>query len=261
MAILQAYVDESEQSAANPPNGREPLRVLSYVGYIASSERWQAFSDEWQACLDASPSIEYLKMSEAMGFNGQFRGWKSPDRYAKIGALYEIMQRHIQGGACFVLNLNDFNMLRGHFPKPQRNKYFYASYGLMHNMTRFLEHLGLEGEVNFIFDHQTWIERKVHEAWASFRASGIIPKERLGTIPIFEDEKRFRPLQAADLGAWVIARRAILKYTGGEPNFPWEIDTGAYLMVGTGSGRREIVEHLARAGVSLEDVSSSMTPP
>ena len=165
MAILQAYVDESEQKSDNPPNGWPPLNVLSYVGCVATSKSWETFSDEWQACLDTPPRIAYLKMSEAMARQREFKGWSKTECYNKIGDLYGIMQKYISGGACFVLNLNDFRKLSKHFPSPRmRNHFYYATYGIMHNLMKNSNALGIDGPIDFVFDVNT-MSKHVIPAW------------------------------------------------------------------------------------------------
>ena len=56
LVMLQAYIDDSG-------NGDPPVYVLA--GFVASSDEWEIFTDEWQALLDAPPRLEYFKMKEA----------------------------------------------------------------------------------------------------------------------------------------------------------------------------------------------------
>ena len=50
-------------------------KVLVLAGFIAPEVKWSSFARAWNVHLDASPSIKYLKMSEAARTRGQFHGW------------------------------------------------------------------------------------------------------------------------------------------------------------------------------------------
>ena len=60
---LQASIDDSGR-------GQKPVFVLA--GYVAKSDDWGAFSDEWEIALHERPRIEYFKMREAWNGTGQF---------------------------------------------------------------------------------------------------------------------------------------------------------------------------------------------
>ena len=68
LLMLQAYIDDS---AKGDPN----LFVLA--GYISTTKRWAAFSDEWQRLLDHESNyyrkLEYFKMSEMTSENDKER--------------------------------------------------------------------------------------------------------------------------------------------------------------------------------------------
>lgn len=67
MVALQGFIDDSGEQ--DDPSG--PVIVLA--GFIATAERWAAFSDNRQAALDAKPPIAYFKMVEAARLRGEFR--------------------------------------------------------------------------------------------------------------------------------------------------------------------------------------------
>jgi hypothetical protein len=109
-----------------------------------------------------------------------------PNATNKIGDLYEIMQKYISGGACFVINLNDFRKLSKHFPSPRmRNHFYYATYGIMHNLMKNSNALGIDGPIDFVFDVNT-MSKHVIPAWDSFKASGAVPPHRLGGVPVWK---------------------------------------------------------------------------
>jgi hypothetical protein len=87
--MLQAYVDDS---------GSEPQSLFSVLGgFIARSDRWAAFSDEWQLALHREPRIGYFKFNEAMGLKGQFdkvASWDDVKRDQKIDNLIDVILKY-----------------------------------------------------------------------------------------------------------------------------------------------------------------------
>ena len=79
--VLQAYVDESGSENEHP--------ALIMSGYIASAEKWAAFSDEWDSALRMKPSLESFKMNDAVRLRGHFRHWDPKVRDERLRLLHE----------------------------------------------------------------------------------------------------------------------------------------------------------------------------
>src|SRR5205085_1663702 len=68
---------------------------------------------------------------------------------------------------------------------------------------------GIDAPCDFIFDEQIGHQEEILRAWPQTRAmidnaqSSDIA-QRIGSLPIFRDDKKFLPLQAADLYAWQV---------------------------------------------------------
>jgi len=87
LMLLNGYFDDS---GSHPES---PIFVLG--GLVSTVDSWKLFSAEWDAKLRQEPSIEYLKMSEANAFTGQFkRGWNPRLRDQKLLELAEIIPKH-----------------------------------------------------------------------------------------------------------------------------------------------------------------------
>jgi hypothetical protein len=67
--MLQAYIDDSGN------DGKSPVFVLA--GYVSTTEKWETFSDEWDAVLRPAngKQLDVLKMSDV------FRNKKRGSRY------------------------------------------------------------------------------------------------------------------------------------------------------------------------------------
>jgi hypothetical protein len=87
-------------------------------------------------------------------------------------------------------------------PKWFRNPYFISFWMLL---TAFMQHqqaVGFSEPVDFIFDDQVE-KHRIREAWDTFvEVAPNSVKPFIGVEPSFQDDKKVKPLQAADLMAW-----------------------------------------------------------
>ncbi len=212
---LVAHVDDS---GSEPSGGHF---VLS--GYVHNAESWAQFSDEWSATLDFERPIEYLKASEVWDWKkGEFKDFTKEERRAKVEALVEVIEKYNPLGLSVSMNWEEFQECLKFVPlqEPARNPYFFLFYSIIGLMLKVGHENPILDRVDFIFDNQNGIGRLVWEWWPIFRenASSEI-KVLLDAQPLFKDEKKLVPLQAADLFAWY-SRREVM----GSLDDPWHMD-------------------------------------
>lgn len=201
LLMLQAYIDDSRSH--NPP-----LFVLA--GYLASVEQWLAFSDDWQAALDASPKIEYFKFREAIRLEKQFLNWSEEGRNEKTARLYSVIEDHVAGSFHIVFNPEHLHAVYGErygenyqFAK---NPFYFAQVSLTSMIARDLHKFEVARQpIDFIFDEQVMEMTRVIEGWKWVRKRNDLkpdPPDMLEIAPnppTFKNDKRVLPLQAADL--------------------------------------------------------------
>ncbi len=216
---LQAFVDDSREFGA-------PGFVLG--GYIASVEDWERFSIEWQRVLDMPMRIEYFNMNEAYRIDGQFRHWSEPRRDERLSLFYDVIERHIPAAISCVIPIEtlksvvrsfDFPSLKGN-RKLLENPYYLALPSLITLTAKYQDKMQLNEKIDFIFDEQVMEEDKIHQSWSFFKKN--FPPALLHNLsghPIFRNDKELKPLQAADLWAWVTRKRYNEKITG---DLKWE---------------------------------------
>ena len=141
-------------------------------------------------------------------------------------AFYDIIREHVEGAISSVLPLDQFKTIIADnpvVPKQQRNRWFFITYNVMHDMLRFGKCLGLTEKIDFVFDQQTRGWPQIFDAWDSFSKHAPINRNMIGGSPRFEDDKGLPPLQAADFLAWVIRRKAGRAFRKEAPEpFFWE---------------------------------------
>lgn len=202
LVALQAYVDDSASD-------RSDDRKLFLAGYINTADKWARFSDVWAEELARSPSIDYLKMSEANCLGGQFRGWDAPDRDAKLNSLARLI-RHFQPASIHssVSRTEVKAIMEGVVPYGFANPYFYCFQAIMIPLA-YSQHErgGMDVPVDFIFDEQEGLGEEARFFYRHIRQGQPRSIQKLLAVePIFKNDKRVLPLQAADMLAWHVRR-------------------------------------------------------
>jgi hypothetical protein len=93
-------------------------------------------------------------------------------------------------------------------PYEVRTPYFTCFYSVILNLTKWHASMGLTLPIDFVFDEQGVIGAEAvswYEAIKSFQPPDIA--RLLGADPVFRDDKKILPLQAADLLAWHLRRK------------------------------------------------------
>lgn len=209
---MQFFVDDSGVGAA-------PVYVLA--GLFASAEKWERFSNDWRAFLDAEPTLKYWKTTQAINFRGQFTYWDREARDKKLREAVSLFDSYnFQMFGIYVLHSHFEEML-----KPlEMHPYPFLLQRLQIGLGVFLSDIDeANTPVEFIFDNHDYTKKHASESWASFRE--FAPQRYKGTIarlPIFRDEKEALPLQAADLLAWYLRKEIACALVGKQkPDLPW----------------------------------------
>jgi hypothetical protein len=214
LMILNGFVDDSYDAS-----------VFVLAGFVAPADEWAAFSDEWEAAINAPPRIGKLKTSDAMRLKGDFYGWKPEARDEKMRIFYEIIDAHVSFGVSAVIPLGALKKVfgQGFFGKVALNPYFHAISNLVSDVARHQIKIGMEEKIDFLFDEQKMEQGKVLAIWDRLAAEAPPDvKPMLGATPRFGTDDDFLPLQAADMEAWWVRRRWQEKLTGiPRLEYPW----------------------------------------
>ncbi len=213
MAVLQGFIDDSGEQELP----RDPVFVLA--GFIASAERWAAFSQEWQAALDAKPAIDFFKMNQAATLTGQFKGWTDIQRDKKVELLTGVIVKYAEVKVQCAIDKKAFATHVRSLRVPNRlltldKPYAMAFQHIILATAGVFLAYGFNHTVDFIFDEQGKIGEDAVRMWDSLkpiiRANAAKGRSNfepyMGERPIFRDDKKFLPLQAADLYAWHVRR-------------------------------------------------------
>jgi hypothetical protein len=197
LVILQAFVDES--------GTRNQDACFVMAGFISSAEEWAAFSDEWQACLDATPAIPYFKMRHAAGNpSGVFRNWRRDDVRKKVTGLVGILKRHARTAIHCTMPIALFDEIIGvEMAGFLKSPYSHTFYAMLAGIA--WEAIDQKAErLELIFDEQDKYAQFIKNAYPLLKSKfdpelvAILPFE-----PMFRSDLDFLPIQAADMIAWL----------------------------------------------------------
>jgi hypothetical protein len=213
-AVQQAFIDDSGTKGTHP--------VFVLAGFIGEAENWARLSEIWKQTLAASPSIKYLKMAEAAKPKGQFRGWSQKERNDKLAAFVEVLKQFPLKAIQVTIDIAAFQERQApYLPKPQSDPYFMAMYSILGGVCYDVIDSGTGEKFEVIFDRQVIFEPRANLWYPVFREIWIeFENPELELLPSslrFEDDKEFRPLQAADVLAWLFR----MAYSGHRTEFEW----------------------------------------
>jgi hypothetical protein len=215
-SVLQAYVDGSGTGAPD---------VFVIAGYIATTEQWAKFSDEWQKLIDMKSrhyrTLEYFKMKEMTS---------DADR-ERCSWFYQVIEHHVTAAVSCVVSVAELVKVVRNFPWPIwikdvdtfENPYFCAFRTITGMLAMHQDLIGISEPVDFIFDNETG-KGECIDAWENAKLHSKPELARLmGDTPTFRDDKKFLPLQAADLYAYWVRQWELEGIHDGieKLRFPW----------------------------------------
>lgn len=211
--VLQAAIDES----GNAPD--QHTFVLG--GFLATAEQWAAFAVEWEAELNRDPRIEYFKFKEASNLKDQFHGWSEQACDERVERLALIIRKHVTARFHASIQHDHFQEFVRRVPVPSRrllsdHPYILVLSRMLTTVASLMADLDLKEDCDFYFDSQNGVDAEVIRMWPAAQSMiGTLPARIKGSpapafgVPTFRDEKKFLPLQAADMMAGA-AREALM---------------------------------------------------
>lgn len=204
--VLQAYFDDSLDKSG----------TFVVAGYVASAEEWAAFSREWEAMLPYSSVQDdgryRFKMSEMA---------LSEERMGRVAAFHKIINDHVRFSISVIMNVHDIERARARILLDgagvewlDSGSHFHLAYrAIMDNFTLFRAQSGgrlPEGETIDVYFDETSEKGEILRGWEEYVADA--PKrnapEVFTSMPRFENDERFLPIQAADFRAWWVRKWA-----------------------------------------------------
>ena len=197
LVAVQGYVDDS--------GGKGQGKVFVFSALVSSAEEWAPFTKEWDSCLKESPSIRYFKMDEAAGCNGEFRGFSNLERDNKLKKLCcALNTQKITEISCTLVLEDFFNIWAHRLGRPATEPYFFPFMLINEALGYHMLGQGLREPCEVFFDEQVIFGPRARAWYPVIRAAQEPLLQSVMPIdPLFRSDKDIRPLQAADLTAWI----------------------------------------------------------
>ena len=197
VTVLKAFIDDSGSG------GDSEWYVLA--GYLGTVEGWDQFDSLWLDVLHEYPRVEYFKASEAESLRKQFGGFTDEQRNTKLDRLIEVIGRCSRRAICARMRQRVYNdFVKGQVPPAWDSPYYFLFPAVIAASINIERILGDSETVDFVFDSD-----EAHEKGCERLLPALFPMQSMyGSLVnvIRRDEKKFLPLQAADLLAWQIRR-------------------------------------------------------
>jgi hypothetical protein len=187
LLVLQAFIDD----------GGDTDRFLM-AGYVAPIRNWEQFSGEWQKVLEESPRISIFKVKN-------YRHLSEMRFHRFISAI----NHHVSFAVSCAISLKGYeNEMKGFLAPRVDNPYFWCFYEIVVSVLAHMKKSGINDQVDFVFDENTIYADRVMEGYRHFRhAMTNLELNLIGSPPIFRNDARFLPIQAADMFAWLSNRK------------------------------------------------------
>lgn len=195
--MLQAAFDESETQ-----HGELRGRLFVLAGYVATVDRWQAFTGEWSEALRRFTNGEPFSMAEAN------RLWNAERLEEQVGYLQGLINNHAEFGFGVICDPAMLDEYLHDTPFHKVGKpHFFCVHHIVTRLLMIAEERIAGRKIDFIFDRGRTQLKEIASYWdelmegAPPRVRELVPNE-----PSIRSNRDFVPIQAADMAAWWMRR-------------------------------------------------------
>ena len=207
LVMLVGYVDDS---------GSEPDGYAFVLGgFVSTADKWEKFSDEWDALCKKDPPTLDFKMGTAERLKGVGTYWGqgtlaelAERRDAKVQALAALIKKYAICRLSAGMDWHNYKALaKGRVPPNVDSPYFFLFWELCWAVAQHQHETGVNEKVDFLFDYQgAFGDTAVFWHAAFIETFPPFEREILSNPPSFRHDKDVVPLKAADMLAWHMHR-------------------------------------------------------
>lgn len=195
--MLVGYFDDS----GSQPDGQ--LCVLA--GPVAHEDQWVQFEIEWAEALSKPPGVSVFKANHAFRLKHEFADWTPEQVFGLVDDLCGIIKRNtIHSVSITIDNKYYRSHLEGRVQKFYDHPYLMCFYLLLYGIKASSAQILTKDQYTLYFDEQGVLEDKALDYWHE-----VDPESKVIHSVLYADDCFVAPLQAADLIAWMIRRKAV----------------------------------------------------
>jgi hypothetical protein len=236
--------------------------IMLMAGYIANTEQWDAFNQEWQRFL-AAFGVQFSHGKDLEKGKKQFRGWPRERRKSFILEADRIVRAHLERGFTAVLRANDYGDIYANAPNPNTfrkdTKYgvlFRGCLSLIMSLVASEPEIARNSTVNFILERGHCNSADAERLF-ELAKKDLYPEwsHLLGSISF--GEKAVYGLQAADL---LVYYSNILERKD-HADQPTEIESSPYVGLPPKPSSRLVYHRMPITKRSLNSLASDFLLP
>ncbi len=201
--MLRAFFDDTGTHKGS--------RITGIGGVLAYTARWDALSEEWARLLDEW-GLEWFHMTDAESRREPpYASWSDEQREARITTLSKLVERTTFASFGSHILRADYQATIGEhlrkdigdwdrdYVRLKSDPYSFAFGNILVGMDHVCTWLSIEkGNVEIIFAEQKSVGYPSRDLWRSLTDKIGFP------TPVFKDQRKLPPLQAADMVAWYV---------------------------------------------------------
>lgn len=189
--------------------GRPPIAV-SVAGYLATPRQWIQFDKEWSKGLN-EVGLAYFHMAEFVARKGIFAKLTDKERADLIPRLIGIISANVIYGLGMAVLRADYDRLMAEEPQAGKvlgSPYAFCAFRCFESATDWAIDANYNESIRYVFEDSDEFKHQVMDTHTFIcKHDALREKYRfLGGSLTFEDGKKSKPLQAADILAWEMNR-------------------------------------------------------
>jgi hypothetical protein len=220
--VLEAYFDESyNHRTKERPN--DPL-VGTIACWISTDELWKKFTKRWRKALSEF-GIDSFHMKDYEARQRAFRDWRNDERIERLKQLHRIMRDQTVYGCSMSINIEDFEnkvLSEREFARYfGRSWYAYGVRGCIKQLAVWCNESSYSsaGPVRYVFGEYPKQASELDRLFSEMLTTPVERERyRVDTDWVRAPMKEVVPLQAADIIAYELNKRAVNSISGG-PQF------------------------------------------
>jgi hypothetical protein len=189
---MQCFADDSQNDD-----------FYTVAGYVALTREWEDFYPQWHSVLKERPRLGFYRTTDALSLRGQFAGWGTESRDARISRLAKVIPTQNCCAVAAHLSKQDFKeFFAPNFLRVWDDPYYLCATYLIQNTCLMLR-VGRNPvtKLDFIFDRQGKVGTNFRIVYAAaLRPMSLSVFPFMGEVT-HENKADTLPLQAADMHA------------------------------------------------------------
>jgi hypothetical protein len=202
VSVITAYFDDTGTHVGSP--------VVGFGGLFGDAGAWKDFDERWRAKLQAplrgKDALRRFHMADCMAREDEFRGYSEGERDAIIHDFRQIIiESGVWGYAMLASQADWAEVVPNEYQQIIGDAEAYCFRDVVGRMIGFIDRHSADADLALVFDNRPEKEESNNAIYRQFQ--GLAVRTQLAGI-FFLENRKFSPLQGADMWAWEVFNQA-----------------------------------------------------